>query len=129
MEKTTREKLAKVAKDMAQVPFHGEVDGMASNLAPIVRLFPTWNLKEADGLWCAAFVYYLVIHLHHPHRFRLGMNHSQGFYNSLQFVISSSANPCKYYICRYFTFPYVFPCVISSHSTLRVLIREKYCCF
>ena len=28
MEKTTREKLAKVAKDMAQVPFHGEVDGM-----------------------------------------------------------------------------------------------------
>ena len=32
MEKTTREKLAKVAKDMAQVPFHGEVDGMASNL-------------------------------------------------------------------------------------------------
>ena len=27
---------------------------------------------------------------------RLGMNHSQGFYNSLHFVISSSANPCKY---------------------------------
>ena len=26
----------------------------------------------------------------------LGMNHSQGFYNSLQFVISSSGNPCKY---------------------------------
>ena len=58
MGKTTREKLAKVAKDMAQVPFHGEVDGMASNLAPIVRLFPTWSVKEADGLWCAAFVYY-----------------------------------------------------------------------
>ena len=58
MEKATREKLAKIAKDMAQVPFHGEVDGMASNLEPIVRLFPTWTLKEADGLWCAAFVYY-----------------------------------------------------------------------
>ena len=58
MEKATREKLAKIAKDMAQVPFHGDVDGMASNLASIVRLFPTWNLKEADGLWCAAFVYY-----------------------------------------------------------------------
>ena len=43
MEKATREKLAKIAKDMAQVPFHGDVDGMASNL---------------DGLWCAAFVYY-----------------------------------------------------------------------
>ena len=58
MEKTTREKLAKVAKDMAQVPFHGNVNGMESNLEPIVRLFPTWTLKEADGLWCAAFVYY-----------------------------------------------------------------------
>ena len=58
MEKATREKLAKIAKDMAQVPFHGDVDGMASNLASIVRLFPAWNLKEADGLWCAAFVYY-----------------------------------------------------------------------
>ena len=23
-----------------------------------MQLFPTWNLKEADGLWCAAFVYY-----------------------------------------------------------------------
>ena len=36
MEQATSKKLAKVAKDMAQVPFHGEVDGMASNLAPIV---------------------------------------------------------------------------------------------
>ena len=35
MEKATREKLAKIAKDMAQVPFHGDVDGMASNLASI----------------------------------------------------------------------------------------------
>jgi len=58
MENATREKLASVAKEMAQVPFHGNVDGTVSNLAPIVRLFPTWNLKEADGLWCAAFVYY-----------------------------------------------------------------------
>ena len=58
MENATREKLARLARDMAQVPFHGDVDGMASNLAPIVRLFPAWNLKEADGLWCAAFVYY-----------------------------------------------------------------------
>ena len=58
MEKATREKLAKTAKDMAQIPFHGDVGEMTSNLAPIVRLFPAWNLKEADGLWCAAFVYY-----------------------------------------------------------------------
>ena len=58
MEKATREKLTLVAKEMAKLPFHGAVDGMASNLTPIVRLFPTWNLKDADGLWCAAFVYY-----------------------------------------------------------------------
>ena len=58
MKKATRENLAKVAKDMAQVPFHGDADGIGSNLGPIVRLFPTWNLEEADGLWCAAFVYY-----------------------------------------------------------------------
>ena len=58
MEKPTREKLARIAKDMAQIPFHGDIDGTASNLAPIVRLFPAWNLREADGLWCAAFVYY-----------------------------------------------------------------------
>ena len=58
MKKATREYLAEVARELALVPFHGEIDGTASNLAPIVKLFPTWNLKEADGLWCAAFVYY-----------------------------------------------------------------------
>ncbi len=58
MEKATRKKLAEVARDMAQLPFHGDVDGTASNLAPIVRLYPTWSIREADGLWCAAFVYY-----------------------------------------------------------------------
>ena len=58
METATREKLAMIAKDMAQVPFHGYVDGAASNLLPIVRSFPTWSIREADGLWCAAFVYY-----------------------------------------------------------------------
>lgn len=58
MKKATREYLAKVAKDMALTPFHGAVDGRKSNLAPIVRSFPTWTVEEADGLWCAAFVYY-----------------------------------------------------------------------
>ena len=58
MNKATRKHLSNVAKDMALLPFHGATDGLESNLAPIVRLFPTWNLKEADGLWCAAFVYY-----------------------------------------------------------------------
>ena len=58
MKKATRAYLAEVARDMALVPFHGAVDGMKSNLEPIVRSFPTWNIREADGLWCAAFVYY-----------------------------------------------------------------------
>ncbi len=58
MKNATREYLTKVAKDMALVPFHGTADGLGSNLAPIVQLFPTWSLREADGLWCAAFVYF-----------------------------------------------------------------------
>lgn len=58
MDKATRKKLAKTAEETAKLPFHGDVDGTASNLAPIVKPFPTWSVKEADGLWCAAFVYY-----------------------------------------------------------------------
>ena len=58
MEKATREYLAEVAKKAAQIPFHGYIEGKGSNLEPIIRFFPKWTLKEADGLWCAAFVYY-----------------------------------------------------------------------
>ncbi len=58
MEKSTRKNLAKVAEKAAQVPFHGYIDGKESNLEPIIRFFPQWTLKEANGLWCAAFVYY-----------------------------------------------------------------------
>ena len=58
MEAATREKLIKVAKESAQKPFHGYVNGRESNLGPIVAPFPGWTLSEADGLWCAAFVYY-----------------------------------------------------------------------
>ncbi len=58
MEKATRRFLAKVAAEQANRPFHGYTEGEASNLGPIVRFFPTWTLREADGLWCAAFVYY-----------------------------------------------------------------------
>ena len=58
MKKATGEHLAEVAREMALIPFHGAVDGLASNLEPIVRPFPTWSVKEADGLWCAAFVLY-----------------------------------------------------------------------
>lgn len=58
MEKATREYLAKAAEKAAQTPFHGYIEGKVSNLEPITRFFPKWTLKEADGLWCAAFVYY-----------------------------------------------------------------------
>ena len=61
MEKATREKLAKDAREKALIPFHGYINGQASNLEPIIRFFPAWNLKEADGLWCAAFVYYCCL--------------------------------------------------------------------
>ena len=43
---------------MALIPLHGAVDGQGSNLAPLVQPFPKWSAEEADGLWCAAFVYY-----------------------------------------------------------------------
>ena len=58
MEKATREKLAAVAAEKARIPFHGYIKDQPSNLEPIIRFFPEWTLKEADGLWCAAFVYY-----------------------------------------------------------------------
>lgn len=47
-----------MARDKALIPFHGAMDGKASNLGPIVEPFPTWSVEEADGLWCAGFVYY-----------------------------------------------------------------------
>lgn len=61
MEKPTREKLARIAREKALTPFHGYIPGEASNLEPIIRFFPTWSLKEADGLWCAAFVYFCCV--------------------------------------------------------------------
>ena len=33
----------------------------APTIQSIVSLFPKWSVDEADGLWCAAFVYYCVI--------------------------------------------------------------------
>ena len=57
----TRQRLAETAKKAALTPFHGTADGQESNLAPIVRNFPTWNVAEADGFWCAAFVYYCCV--------------------------------------------------------------------
>ena len=58
---TTRKHLASLAKAMAQISFHGFVDGEESNLELIIQPFPKWTLEEADRLWCAAFVYYCCV--------------------------------------------------------------------
>ena len=55
---TSREILAQIAEEEALHPFHGYVMSLDSNIEDIIRPFPKWNLKEADGKWCAAFVYY-----------------------------------------------------------------------
>ena len=61
MENATREKLAAVARQSAQKPFHGYLDGRDSNIAPIIQHFPKWNIRDADRAWCAAFVYYCCV--------------------------------------------------------------------
>ena len=61
MKRATRKQLAEIGKNKAKIPFHGFGEGEEYNLEPIVRLFPGWTLKEADKLWCAAFVYYCSI--------------------------------------------------------------------
>lgn len=57
----TRAELARVAKELAERPFHGYVDGKEPNIQPLVDLFPGWSVDEADRLWCAAFVYYCCV--------------------------------------------------------------------
>lgn len=57
----TRKKLASVAKNIAQMPLHGFIEGKESNLQQLIMSFPGWTLEEADRLWCAAFVYYCCI--------------------------------------------------------------------
>lgn len=61
MENATRQKLAEIAREKAQLPFHGYIGEQESNIEPIIRHFPKWNIRDADGLWCAAFVYYCCI--------------------------------------------------------------------
>lgn len=53
--------MAKTARREAAKFYHGYVSGTESNLSPIIAPFPKWTLKEADGLWCAAFVYHCCI--------------------------------------------------------------------
>lgn len=56
--KATGAELANIAAELARLPLHGDVDGMGSNLAPLIAHFPKWNVRAADGAWCAAFVYH-----------------------------------------------------------------------
>ena len=58
---STGKKLAQTAQMLAERPFHGRTEDQPSNLLPIVRLFPKWNLEQAERMWCAAFVYYCCI--------------------------------------------------------------------
>ena len=55
---TTKEYLAQVARAEALKCWHGAVMGLKSNIQPIIEPWAgnKWTLKEADGLWCAAFV-------------------------------------------------------------------------
>ena len=57
----TRKDLAEEAHRAALKPFHGDIQGEESNLEPIISLFPKWSVQQADGLWCAAFVYYCCL--------------------------------------------------------------------
>ena len=59
--KATAEELAKTAERMALLPFHGNIDGKDSNIAPLIAHFPKWNVSAAEGLWCAAFVYHCCL--------------------------------------------------------------------
>lgn len=61
MENATRKRLVDIAYKKAQMPFHGYIDGNLSNIQPIIEYFPKWNIKDADKLWCAAFVYYCCV--------------------------------------------------------------------
>lgn len=56
-----RNKLADVAREEAERPYNGKSDNCASNIQDIAALFPQWSVEEANGLWCAAFVYHCVI--------------------------------------------------------------------
>lgn len=52
----TKSKLAEIAKIKALLPYHGYLDGNGTNIGPLIKPFPKWNIKDADNKWCAAFV-------------------------------------------------------------------------
>lgn len=56
-----RVKLAVIAREEAEKPYNGKANHCAPNIQDIAARFPNWSVDEADGLWCAAFVYHCVI--------------------------------------------------------------------
>jgi len=56
-----RNLLASIAKEEVAKKYHGFVEGNTSNILPIISYFENWSLKEADGNWCATFVYHCCI--------------------------------------------------------------------
>jgi len=58
---STHEILAHIAKTEAQRFFHGRVMKTEHNIHEIIAPFPKFHIDEADGMWCAAFVYYCCI--------------------------------------------------------------------
>ena len=53
--------LAKTAKREARKCYHGAIMGMQSTIKEMVAFFPKWTEEEADGNWCAAFVYFCCV--------------------------------------------------------------------
>lgn len=56
-----RNKLTVIARAEAEKKYNGKLNNCAPNIQNIVALFPKWSVDEANGLWCAAFVYHCVI--------------------------------------------------------------------
>lgn len=56
-----RVKLAVIAREEAEKPYIGKLNNCTPNIQDIVARFPKWSVDEANGLWCAAFVYHCVI--------------------------------------------------------------------
>ena len=56
-----KQKLVRIARALAQKPFHGKLMGLSSNIDPLTDHFLDGPRKEFDGKWCAAFVYHCCI--------------------------------------------------------------------
>lgn len=55
-----RNRLAEIARAKAEKPYHGTGTHSAPNIQDLVAPFPNLSVDEADGLWCAIFVYHCV---------------------------------------------------------------------